>query len=145
MKPSAFSTTVFFLFVSFVTCHAQQVISDEQAMRSLRHFYVSYIKEKSKASKDGYRKIDSLLRRYSTPRLTEQLKGQVEEDYDFILNAQGADTRWLNSLKVAKTKTENVYEVSWVIEDSFGKIYEVKKIRLLLIRTQTDILIDGIM
>jgi hypothetical protein len=146
MKFSILVISLLFSVTNFSCCHAQQVISDEQAINSLRHFYVNYITYKWE-SKKGLVKFDSLLRQYSTPRLTEQLKGQDEQDYDFFLSMNGCDIVWIKTLKVTKDITANdIYEVSWAIPNYPGKPKknEIIKIKLQLIKTPTDILIDRI-
>jgi hypothetical protein len=128
-------------------CQARQVITDEQAIQALRQFYINYITYKSEGAKDGYKRMDSLLLCYSTPRLTEQMSNPEDQDDDFIVNITGADTGWLKTLKVIKDKTaKDIYDVSWVYQYFPGenKKPEINTIKLQLIKTPTGILIDQI-
>lgn len=91
--------------------------------------------------------MDSLLKRFSTARLTAQLKGQEEENYDFLVNTNGSDAKWLETLKVAKDGTaKDVYEVSWVFPDDPVENKDNKRtmIKLQLIKTSKSFLIDRI-
>jgi len=133
---------LFFLSLNAIVCHGQQVISDDQAIKSLQHFYISYVKNRDERQ---WKKNDSLLNRYSTPRFTEQLKGQDEAGYDFLTDTNGLQIEMLKSLTVTKdVKAQDIYMVSWhYMTDSKGG-YEVVRVKLKVIKTSTGILIDRV-
>ena len=146
MKFSILAIALLFSSSTISVCHAQHVITDEQAIQALRQFYISYLKY-SWDGKESDKKMDSLLIRYSTPRLTKQLKEQDEQGYDFFTNVTGSDIDWLKTLNVSKDKTtKDVYVVSWVYQYFPGenKKPEINTIKLQLIKTPTGILIDQI-
>jgi hypothetical protein len=143
MKFSALCLTV--ISLNHINCQGQRAISDEQAMKELKHFYVSYITEFSQVGKVHDRKVDSLLKHYSTPKLTEQLKEQGEAGYDFFLNTNGPQIESAKTVQISKDNEEkDIYIVSFVYFRQPHAKDEIVHVKLRLIKTSTGILIDKI-
>lgn len=131
--------------IAISNCSAPQPVTDAQAIEQLRNFYVYYLTESGQIGKEHYRGVDSLLAKYSTVKLTEQLKAQDEAGYDFIANTNGHQIEAAKTVKVLKDENEkDIYIVSFSYLRPPPEPDEVNTLRLRLIKTPSGILIDEI-
>jgi hypothetical protein len=96
----------------------QDIYSEEQAIKMLKNFYVSYITEASSIEKDWQIRIDSIQRIYCSIKLINEVKKRTTSrvlDYDPFLNSNNCNTEYLKTLSIKKDSIrKDIYYVSYI-------------------------------
>lgn len=126
------------VFSSITNAYCQTTLPETEISAMLKKFYTDYIEEMSKDFPDT-NKLQILKKKFCTPRLLAKLQDR-DLDYDPFLNAQDADKKWAENIKISKGFTDLQYNVLYY--DSFMNRWVT--IRLVVLRENNHYKIDSI-
>ena len=119
MKPFLLIVTAALLFHTFGKCQSNDQhdhFSEEQVTKMLNTFYTNYITALTKATGTNENEVDSLLNRYCTLNLLNEIR--FAWTYYPLLKINSSNTKILESLSIKKdSKHDDVYHVSYLFEN----------------------------
>jgi len=133
------------MFFSELSSQTDHIIVDNKTneIKFIKNFYTSYI-ETFANEKDLHlmeKKLKILQKNYCTNKLLKEIPDLVEKcDCDPFLNAQDADIRILNTLKICKVGDNNEYIVQYM-DDLTNRLVKVK---LKLVKIKNSWKIDSV-
>jgi hypothetical protein len=145
MKEIFSSIFCIIMFFSELSSQTDHIIVDNKTneIKFIKNFYTSYI-ETFANERDLYlmeKKLKILQKSYCTNKLLKEIPDLVEKcDCDPFLNAQDADIRILNTLKIYKVGDNNEYIVQYM-DDLTNRLVKVK---LKLVKIKNSWKIDSV-
>jgi hypothetical protein len=131
-----FFTTGLILFISLSSKNvfSQENFDTKKITVMLKNFYTSYIHENT-TFPVNQKKIDSIMKKYCTPNVFNQFKGEIE--YDPFLKSQMVDTLMLQTLVIEKdAEKNNLYHITYTYGEAKTRI------NLLVIKEKQNYKID---